>query len=64
MPGHVLEKLEEALRVQKRMCLCASRSWRLGGARGDHGEARAEAMRCGGCKDGPARGREGGGKVG
>jgi hypothetical protein len=30
------------------MCPCASRSWRLDGARGDHGEARAEEMRRGG----------------
>jgi hypothetical protein len=64
MPRCVLEKLEEALGVQKRVCLCASRSWHSGGVRGDRGEARAEAMRRGGCKGGPARGREGGGKAG
>jgi hypothetical protein len=52
------------LGIQKRMCPCASRSWRLGGARGDRGEARAEAMRRGGRKGGPARGREGGDKAG
>jgi hypothetical protein len=52
------------LGVKKRMCLCTSRSWRLCGARGDHGGARAEAMRRGGRKGGPARGREGGGKAG
>jgi hypothetical protein len=64
MPGRVLEKLEEALGVQKRVCLCASRSSRSGGARGDRGEARAEAMRRGGCKGEPARGREGSAKAG
>jgi hypothetical protein len=64
MPGRVLEKLEEALGVQKRVCLCTSRSWRSGGARDDRDEARAEAMRRGGCKGGLARGWEGGGKAG
>jgi hypothetical protein len=64
MSGCVLEKLEEVLGVQKRVCLCASRSWRSGGTRGDRGEARAEAMRRGGCKGEPTRGRKGGGKAG
>jgi hypothetical protein len=64
MPGCVLGKLKEELGVQKRMCPCASRSGRLGGARGDRGGARAEEMRRGGRKGEPARGREGGGKAG
>jgi hypothetical protein len=64
MPGNVLEELEEELEVQKGMCLCASRSWRLGGVRGDRGGARAEAMQRGGRKGELARGREGGGKAG
>jgi hypothetical protein len=61
MPGRVLEELEEELGVEKRMCPCASRSWHLDGARGSRSRARAEAMRHGGRKGGPARGREGGG---
>jgi hypothetical protein len=52
MPGRVLEELEEDLGVQKRMCPCASRSWRLGGTRGNCGGARAEAMRRGERKGG------------
>jgi hypothetical protein len=63
-PGRVLEELEKALGVQKKMCPCASRSWHLGGARGDCGGARAEERRRGGRKGEPARGREGGGEVG
>jgi hypothetical protein len=64
IPGRVLEELEEELGVQKGMCPCASRSWRLGGVRGDRGGARAEAMRRLGRKGEPAWGREEGGKVG
>jgi hypothetical protein len=43
MQGRVLDKLEEVLEVQKRMWLCASKSWHASGARGDRGGARAEA---------------------
>jgi hypothetical protein len=64
MQGRVLEELEEELGVQKGMCPCASRSWRLGGVRGDRGSAPAETMRRGGRKGEPARCREGGGKAG
>jgi hypothetical protein len=64
MPERVPEELEKTLGVQKRMCPCASRSWRLGGARGDRGGAQAEEMRHGGRKGEPARGWEGGGKGG
>jgi hypothetical protein len=64
LPRRVLEELEKALGVQKRRCPCASRSWHLGGARGDRGGAQAEVMRRGGCKGEPAQGREGGGKAG
>jgi hypothetical protein len=64
MPGCVLEELEEELGVQKGMCPCASRSWRLSGMRGHRGGAWAEVMRRGGRKGEPARGREGGGKAG
>jgi hypothetical protein len=64
MPERVPEELEKVLGVQKRMCSCTSRSWRLDGARGDRGGAQAEEMRRGGRKGEPARGREGGGKVG
>jgi hypothetical protein len=44
IPERALEELEKELEVQKRMCPCTSRSWRLGGARGDCGGARAEAL--------------------
>jgi hypothetical protein len=44
LPRCVLEELEKTLGVQKKRCPCASRSWRLGGVRGDRGGARAEAQ--------------------
>jgi hypothetical protein len=44
MPGRELEKLEKAPGVQKKWCSCSSRCWRLGGARGSRGGARAGAM--------------------
>jgi hypothetical protein len=61
MLERVLGKLKEMLGVQKKMCPCASRCWRLSGVRGSRGGARARALRRGGCKGRPARGREGGG---
>jgi hypothetical protein len=60
-PGRVLGKLKEELGVQKRRCPYASRSWRLSGARGSRGGARVGALRRGGRKGRPARGRKGGG---
>jgi hypothetical protein len=44
MPGHVLEKLEEVLRVQKRMWLRPSTSWRTCNARG--GTAKLGERQC------------------
>jgi hypothetical protein len=61
MPEHVLEELEKVLGVQKKLCPCSSRCWRLGGARGSRGGARAGALQRGGRTGRPARGPEGGG---
>jgi hypothetical protein len=59
-PGRVLGKLEEELRVQKRRCPCASRSWRRRRAwqpRRSSGRSKATWR----TRSRPARGREGGG---
>jgi hypothetical protein len=61
MPERVLKELEKALGVQKMLCPCSSKCWRLGGARGSRGGAWAGALRRGGHTGRPARGREGGG---